>query len=60
LSNLLEVAMTLAQKTTQEINTIRRELAQTGADPFAVAAAALHRNEQLLLHIQRLEQMLRR
>ena len=52
--------MTLAQKTTQEINTIRRELAQTGADPFAVAAAALHRNEQLLLHIQRLEQMLRR
>jgi hypothetical protein len=51
--------MTTAQKV-REVNTIRRELAQTGADPFEVAARALHRNEQLLEHIQRLEAMLRR
>ena len=49
--------MTTAQKA-REINSIRKELAMSGACPFEVAANALARNTELRRHIERLEQML--
>ncbi|QNG26086.1 hypothetical protein [Synechococcus sp. HK01-R] len=51
--------MTTATAQGNKNQKIRNELAGTGADPFAIAAQALARNEELLNHIQRLEAMLR-
>ena len=43
-----------------EIRQIKRELAESGVDPFQIAADALARNAELRRHIERLEQMLQR
>jgi len=50
--------MTTAQRKKATVQEIRKELASSGADPFAVAAEALARNAELREHISRLELML--